>query len=252
MIKKIILAVLLVGFTGVLVWGGVNRTLAKTGNDEGSNGQGEGQYQSQGENRGQQRNTHEELDLQVDAHENVSGQAGNGNGLALDSSQSELANSQGNQGNGNGGGRGGNGGRGQGQGGGQGNQALDGDEIQALQMALDDEYHALAVYQSVIDTFGDVEPFVEIAQSEQRHIEALIKHFDKYGVPVPENDWIGEIPAFESVAAACQAGAQAEIANAALYDQLFSMTDDPGLIQVFTNLSQASLESHLPQFEACQ
>ena len=86
MIKKIILAVLLVGFTGVLVWGGVNRTLAKTGNDEGSNGQGEGQYQSQGENRGQQRNTHEELDLQVDAHENVSGQAGNGNGLALDSS----------------------------------------------------------------------------------------------------------------------------------------------------------------------
>jgi hypothetical protein len=250
MLKKIILAVLLVGFTGVLVWGGVNRTLAKTGSSEGSNGQGEGQYQSQDGNRGKQRDTHEEAGLQADTHDNVSVQAGNRNSFALDSSQSELANPQGNQGNG--GGRGGNGGRGQGQGGSQGNQSLDETEIQALQMAIDDEYHALAVYQSVIDTFGEVEPFVEIAQSEQHHIEALIKHFDKYGLPVPENTWIGKIPPFESVQAACQAGAEAEIANAALYDQLFSMTGDPGLIQVFTNLSRASLESHLPQFEACR
>ena len=43
-----------------------------------------------------------------------------------------------------------------------------------------------------------------------------------------------------------------EIDNVALYDQLFSMTDDTGLIRVFTNLSNASLNSHLPQFEACQ
>jgi hypothetical protein len=35
MLKKIILALLLVGFTGILVWGGVNRTLAKA-NENGS------------------------------------------------------------------------------------------------------------------------------------------------------------------------------------------------------------------------
>lgn len=34
MVKKIILALLLAGFTGVLVWGGVSRTLAKAGENE--------------------------------------------------------------------------------------------------------------------------------------------------------------------------------------------------------------------------
>jgi hypothetical protein len=119
-------------------------------------------------------------------------------------------------------------------------------------MALDDEYHTLAVYLSVIETFGEVEPFVEIAASEQRHIGALVNQLTKNGLTIPENPWIGQIPPFDSVQQACQAGAQAEIDNAGLYDQLFSMTDDPALIRVFTNLSNASLNSHLPQFEACE
>ena len=248
MLKKIILYVLLAGFTGTLVWGGINRTVAKTGDGEGSANQQIEHNQSQDGNGGQRRGGEEKENHEFVGEETAS-QKGNVNGLEGDSSQQNLANPQGNQGNGNGGGRGGNG---QGQGGGQGSEPLDEDEIQALHMALDDEYHALAVYQSVIETFGEVDPFVEIAQSEQRHIEALINHFEKHGIPIPENPWLGEIPPFESVQAACQAGVEAEIANAALYDQLFSMVDDRGLIQVFTNLSCASLESHLPEFEACQ
>ena len=86
-------------------------------------------------------------------------------------------------------------------------------EIQALELALNDEYHALAVYQSVMETFGPVSPSVEIAQSEQRHIDALLKHFDKHGLPVPENPWIGNIPVFDSVQAACASGVEAEIAK---------------------------------------
>ena len=35
MLKKIIIAFFLIGFTGVLIWGGVNRTLAKSGHSEG-------------------------------------------------------------------------------------------------------------------------------------------------------------------------------------------------------------------------
>ena len=119
-------------------------------------------------------------------------------------------------------------------------------------MALNDEYHALAVYQSVIATFGNVEPFVEIAQSEQKHIDALVNQFNKYGLTVPENPWIGNVPTFDSLQQACQVGVEAEIANADLYTQLFSMTDDARLTRVFTNLSNASLNSHLPEFEACQ
>jgi len=246
MIKKILLSVILVGFTGALVWGGINRTSAKTGASERLNGQGEGQNQNLGESRGQQHDTNKEENQQESRDDFSLSLEAKGNGSSADLGQDESSNPNGNQSNGNGGRRGGNGGRG------QGSDPLDENEINALLMAINDEYHAFAVYQSVMDTFGDVEPFVEIAQSELRHIDALVNHFDKHGIPVPENTWIGEIPPFDSVQSACQAGVVAEIANVDLYDQLFSMVDDPGLVQVFTNLSRASLESHLPEFEACQ
>jgi len=247
MLKKIFIAVLLVGFIGVLIWGGVNRTLAKSGestSDAQSNGNGHG-------------HNGEALDLEGHEHDHSDANLGQGGRRAgagaveCDESHDHenddiVAGTQGRQ---NGNGR-----RGQGNGGGRGRsgEPLDENEIQALEMALDDEYHALAVYNSVMDDFGPVEPFVEIAKAEQRHIDALLNQFDKHGLPVPENTWIGNVPSFESVQAACTAGVEAEIANADLYDQLFSVTDDPALIQVFTNLQRASQESHLPEFENCQ
>jgi len=51
--------------------------------------------------------------------------------------------------------------------------------------------------------------------------------------------------------AACQAGVDAEIADAALYDELLKVTDNPDVMQVFKNLQAASLNNHLPAFEAC-
>ena len=43
----------------------------------------------------------------------------------------------------------------------------------------------------------------------------------------------------------------AEIADAALYDELLKVTDNADLIQVFKNLQRASLNAHLPAFETC-
>ena len=262
MLKKTILAVMLVGFIGILVWGGVNRTLAKTSDSSGrnansQNAEGNGTQQRGYGNQG--KNPEEECD-EEGPYGNVNGQTdtsaqeqSNGNGP---SSKDDTDNSYGvaddhqtqgqAQDNGNRGGRG----NGTGQGGGF--DPLTVTEIEALNLALDDEYQALAIYQSVIVTFGEVEPFVEIAASEQRHIEALINQFNKYDLSVPENPWIGNVPTFDSLQQACQAGVEAEIANADLYNQLFSMTDDPNLTRVLTNLSNASWNSHLPQFEACQ
>lgn len=271
MVKKIILVIFSVGFIGILVWGGVNRTLAKT-NDSGDgnannqnfehvvNAEGNGIQQRGNGNQGQenyaQNADHEDgvaerSDLQVDT---ISQAQGNGNGFQVDPANENAADGIGNRTNGenqaqaqrNSNGRG----NGNGQGGGY--DPLSATEIEALHLALDDEYHALAVYQSVIDEFGEVEPFVEIAASEQRHINALLNKFNRNGLPVPENPWLGNIPSFESVEQACQAGVKAEIANADLYDRLFSMADDPSLTRIFTNLSSASLNSHLPQFQACQ
>jgi hypothetical protein len=278
MLKKIISAILLVGFISVLVWGGINRTLAKTDPTEGrnadnrslehvENSEGSGVQQRGNGNQGQGNNAKNEIEnaesldhiAEQDAAQTQGGR--NGSGFQVDPVKENPASSADGAGNGvqgenqaqsqGNGYRGGNG-NGQGTGQGGGYQSLTATEIEALQLALDDEYHALAVYQSVIADFGEVEPFVEIAASEQRHIDALINHFNKHQLAIPENPWIGNVPAFESIQQACQVGVEAEIANADLYTQLFSMTDNPSLTRVFTNLSNASQNSHLPQFEACQ
>jgi len=234
MSKNFLLIALVVAFTGVLVWGGVNRTLAKSNDAVASSesyGRGNGDKEFE-------TNDHEDCDEAEHEFLNENGdEIGN---YGQGNSVSEFG--------GQGISRGTRGGRGQGG----GREPLDEADIQALELALDDEYHALAVYQSVIADFGEVEPFVEIAQSEQHHIDALLNQFDKHGLAIPENPWLGNIPGFESVQAACQVGVEAEIANVTLYEQLFSMTDDPTLIQVFTNLSRASQESHLPEFQSCR
>jgi hypothetical protein len=124
-------------------------------------------------------------------------------------------------------------------------------EVAALQMALEDEYKAWSVYEQVIADFGAVRPFTSIQKAEENHIAALVTLFDRYGLEVPVNEWIGSMPSFDTLAEACEAGAQAEIDNAALYAQLFDMVDNPDIIQVFTSLQQASQTKHLPAFERC-
>lgn len=124
-------------------------------------------------------------------------------------------------------------------------------EVTALQDAILEEYGALNLYQAVIAQFGDTYPFSQIAASEQQHANALIRQAIKYDVAVPENSGINLTATFENLAEACQAGVDAEIADAALYDELMLVTDHADLIQVFTRLQNASLEKHLPAFEAC-
>ena len=128
---------------------------------------------------------------------------------------------------------------------------LSAEEINALNVTLQDEYRAWAIYDQVIQDFGDVAPFVNIREAEANHADALIRLFDKYGVEVPENDWIGQVPSFESVTEACEAGVQAEIDNAGLYDSVLAASEHVDLTRVFTNLQSASLNMHLPAFEAC-
>jgi len=125
-------------------------------------------------------------------------------------------------------------------------------EIEALLMALDDEYKAWSVYDQVIADFGPVWPFTSIRQAEEKHIASLVRLFDRYGLDVPVNPWPGQVPTFESIADACATGVQAEIDNAALYDQLFSMVDKPDIVQVFTSLRWASESKHLPAFQQCE
>ena len=75
---------------------------------------------------------------------------------------------------------------------------------------------------------------------------------ERYGVEVPENPGLASAPQFASTADACAAGVAAEIADADLYDQLLPDVTHPDLQRVYTNLKNASLQSHLPAFEACK
>jgi len=122
----------------------------------------------------------------------------------------------------------------------------------ALAEAINDEYKARAMYQLVISTFGEIRPFVNIVEAESRHIQALLPLFDKYDIPVPEDDWESRIAAPASVLEACQAGVQAEIDNAEMYERLLHSTRQyPDVQVVLRQLQRASRENHLPAFQRC-
>ncbi len=125
------------------------------------------------------------------------------------------------------------------------------EEINALNATLNDEYKAEAIYQKVINKFGNVPPFVNIMSAEQKHSSSLIMLYNKYNLTIPENDWYNEVPEYESVQEACKAGVNAEIENAALYDEMMKNITHEDIIQVFNSLKNASLEKHLPAFERC-
>ncbi|GAK59066.1 hypothetical protein U27_06042 [Candidatus Vecturithrix granuli] len=128
-------------------------------------------------------------------------------------------------------------------------QQLDARTQQALLDALNDEYKALATYQQVIKQFGEIRPFTNIMKAEQTHVEELLPLFEKYGVAVPENEWIGKIPAFASIEDALKAGVQAEIENAQIYDEFFTFVQEQDVLQVFKQLRDASQDKHLPAFQ---
>jgi rubrerythrin len=116
-------------------------------------------------------------------------------------------------------------------------------------MGPDGEYAAAAMYQAVIDEFGSVEPYVTIKAGEERHIDALTRQLERYGIDVPDNPYLGEVGAPADLQIAAEAWAEGEIANVEMYDELLDQTDDSTLRRVLENLRRASLESHLPLFE---
>jgi len=116
--------------------------------------------------------------------------------------------------------------------------------------ALDDEYHARATYRAVLDAYGDLRPFVNIVESEERHIQALRRLFERYGVAIPQDPWPPRVSAPASLEAACEAALEAERENAVLYEQLMQAAGGRADVEeTFRRLLTASQENHLPAFE---
>ena len=127
---------------------------------------------------------------------------------------------------------------------------LTAEESAGLTRAIEEEYTARALYESVIGTFGDVVPFTEIVSAETNHAVALVRQAEKYGLATSAYA-PADFPVYATIEEACQAGVDAEIADAALYDELIAGTTHTDLIRVYTNLQNASLNNHLIQFELC-
>ena len=128
---------------------------------------------------------------------------------------------------------------------------LNKDEVNGLLLALNDEYMAWATYEQVNKDFDNPRPFINIQNAEARHFDRLKNLFSIYKIPVPDNPWEGKTPKFGSVAEACKAGVDAEIANRDLYTRLFKSTGREDILLVYKNLQRASEENHLPAFKRC-
>lgn len=125
-------------------------------------------------------------------------------------------------------------------------------EQEALLSALDDEYRAEAMYEAVIQRFGEVRPFVNIIEAERRHAAMAKAEMDRLLIPYPAtNPHRGRLAAPASLLEACQQGITAERENIALYDRLLPTILDNQVRETLTALQRASRERHLPAFERC-
>ena len=135
--------------------------------------------------------------------------------------------------------------------------ALSEGEQSAALTALDDEYKAFATYTVVLEKFGDVRPFTSIMAAEADHISKLVTYLNAQGLEVPANPYLdGTNPrpnATETLQDACEIGIEAEIANAALYndDLLPRVNENSDLTAIFESLRDASTNKHLPAFTNC-
>ena len=131
------------------------------------------------------------------------------------------------------------------------NTSLDAQTQQAMIEAINDEYHARAFYNAVMDKFGEIRPFSNIVHAETRHAERLSQLFKQYGLPVPEDSFAGKVEAPETLEIACQMSVAAEIANVKMYDRFLDFIQERDLRDTFTQLRYVSQNKHKVAFERC-
>jgi hypothetical protein len=130
-------------------------------------------------------------------------------------------------------------------------QPVDAETHQAMIDAINDEYRARAYYSAVIEQFGPVQPFRNVVQAEDRHVQLWENLFVQYGLPVPEDTFAGNMTVPDRLVDACRGGVDAELADANMYEDFLTTLDDPLLLNVFERLRRVSLDNHLVAFQRC-
>lgn len=115
-----------------------------------------------------------------------------------------------------------------------------------LVYAMQDEQLALAEYRAILAKMGSVRPFSNIVRAEEAHVGYLEDLFAAHKVALPT----AALPAPvvpRDLAAALEAGRQAEIDNIAMYDRFLARELPADVRQVFEQLKAAS-QNHLRAF----
>lgn len=124
--------------------------------------------------------------------------------------------------------------------------------VSGMEEAIQAEYKSEATYARVIAEFGAVLPFSTIVTAEQAHISSVATLLTTRSLPVPASNWsASNVPAFGTFREACAGAAVGERENVALYDRLLAGDLPRDVLLVYTRLRAASLDNHLPAFEAC-
>ena len=122
---------------------------------------------------------------------------------------------------------------------------------QILQIAIYDEFKAYETYSKIIETFGNINPFINIKESEAVHYSMLIKLAEKYSVEVPINDWKDKIEIPNNLIECYELGDAAEIENIAMYNNLLINSTKSDITDALFRLQAASFNNHLPAFRSC-
>lgn len=117
-----------------------------------------------------------------------------------------------------------------------------------LQYAIEDEHLALAEYEAIMQEFGVVRPFSNIAETEKAHIGWLEDLYVKYKLAVPNVNTSGHTMVPESLFAAAEIGVEAEQVNIAMYEKFLQEQLPADVRAVFEQLKRSS-ENHLQSFE---
>ena len=117
-----------------------------------------------------------------------------------------------------------------------------------LTYAIEDEYLAKAEYELIMDKYGDMRPFSNIARAEKRHIEWVMELFNTYGYTIPADTAKNHVVLPQNLKNAFETGVQAEIDNIAMYEVFLERELPADVRDVFEQLKRAS-ENHLRAFQ---
>ncbi len=120
--------------------------------------------------------------------------------------------------------------------------------VDMLHYAAQDEYLARAEYALIMETFGNINPYVNIEKSEQQHLTLLRTLFNLYTQTFPVDPSEGPAVVPLSLLASAEIGVGAEVLNIAMYERFMSYSITENAYKVFHALKTAS-EHHLISFQ---